>query len=575
MVGGESPNGEFEHSSVWRERLALRLARAFALAFGVGSVLLWFTLTGSARAPLTGIAIGGTAVFAPLALTGRPRGRARSWVLIAPCILGAIVSLALNGFLAAPGVLLVLSLMLSGVLLGQRTMWSLGAFTIAMVVLVAWLMTTGRIPPPDLANTSFTSTSAWMRTMGISMLATGLFGSLVLAIIDRMEQSLERARLETRRREEAEHERAEARQLETVGRLAAGIAHDFNNNLTAILGCAELLDAQLEPDADSRVLSRTIIESSHRAAELTSQLLAYSRQATMVLEPVDVHAAIDRTAKLLSRSMDPSVELTLDLSAERAVVEADTTLLESALLNLLVNARDAMPGGGRVEVRTSSSDGALQVEVEDTGAGIPEDALPRIFDPFFTTKPLGQGTGLGLAAVSGTVRSLGGNVTVRTRLGQGTVFRLTLPTSTRAPGGELPEVERLAGSGVLLLVDDQPQVLRAGERALRSLGYETVAVSSGAEAIAEVERAPDRFDLVLLDLRMPQLGGEATFNALVGINPAIRVLVWSGYGAEEDLPEMLRRGAVGFLHKPYGIAELSRAVASGVRRRSESATSAS
>ncbi|HSC87206.1 MAG TPA: ATP-binding protein [Polyangiaceae bacterium] len=566
MGSGDPAPEELEQTQEWRERLSLRLVRGFAVVFALAGFLMVGTLEGRAKPVLVVVAFGGCFVLAIPALTGWPSGRARTWCLIVPCLVASAASLALNGFLSAPGVILALTLMLSGVLLGRRTMWALGCCVVAGIVLIAWSMVTGRLALPPEPNTSLRSAAVWLRTMGVSILATGLFGSLVVAVIDRMERGLSLARSEAARREVAERERAEALRLETVGRLAAGVAHDFNNILTAILGCAELLEGQLSADPHKQMLSRTIVESSRRAAQLTGQLLVYSRQAQLVIEPVDVHASIRRATNLLSRSTDPGLELVSSLAAEGHVVEADAAQLESALLNLLVNARDAMPAGGRLVVRTTSDEASIFIEIEDTGSGIADDALPRIFDPFFTTKPLGQGTGLGLAAVSGTVESLGGNVTVQTKLGKGTVFRIGLPLSRRSPTAFAAANEFESGSGILLLVDDQAPVLRAASLALQALGYEVVAVSSGAEAIGEVERAPDRFDLVLLDLRMPQLGGEATFDALIRINPELRVLVWSGYGAQEDLPEMLRRGAVGFLPKPYGVAELSQAVARAKRR---------
>jgi CheY-like chemotaxis protein len=278
---------------------------------------------------------------------------------------------------------------------------------------------------------------------------------------------------------------------------------------------------------------------------------------------VDVHRSLRAAAQLLERSMDPSVELVLELDAARAVVDADATLLQNALLNLLVNARDAMPQGGRLVVATSSSAEHLDVSIQDTGIGIDDEALPRIFDPFFTTKPLG--TGLGLAAVAGTAQSLGGTVSVESQLGHGSVFRMRLPLSVAALPPELEEPQRTVGRGEILIVDDQPLVLRTASAVLVRLGYDVVAVTSGRDAVELVRESPGRFDLVLLDLRMPGMSGEATFDALIHIEPSIRVLVWSGYGAEQDLPEMLRRGAVGFLPKPYGVVDLSNMVARVIR----------
>jgi signal transduction histidine kinase len=240
-------------------------------------------------------------------------------------------------------------------------------------------------------------------------------------VVTRTEQSLARAQKETLRREEAERERAEAeivaleaRQLETIGRLAAGVAHDFNNNLTAIIGAADLLALELPRDHPGREMTDSIMQASQRSAELTRQLLAYSRRAQMLQTPVDLHRVVGEAVSLVRRSIDPKIQVVTELAAARPTVQADPSLLQNAILNLLVNACDAMPNGGTLTVSTTSVDldandderptgPAVLLEVLDTGNGIPNEILPEIFNPFVTTKPLGKGTGLGLAAVAGTV----------------------------------------------------------------------------------------------------------------------------------------------------------------------------
>jgi signal transduction histidine kinase/CheY-like chemotaxis protein len=413
----------------------------------------------------------------------------------------------------------------------------------------------------------------------MTFVAIALFCGLIVAVVTRIEDALRFAREETLRRQHAERVAFEARQLELVGRLAAGIAHDFNNNLTSIMGCAELL--QLEHGASSE-LTDNILRSSQRLAELTRQLLAYSRKGRMVRAPVDLHALVNDVVSLLRRSTDPNVRVVTDLEASHRVVAADAALLQSAFLNLLVNARDAMPAGGTITVATSTvelpaaagdGDGGptgrcVVLDVRDTGEGIAPEVLPQIFDPFFTTKPLGRGTGLGLAAVAGTIKAHGGRIDVESVVATGTSFRVTLPVQGEpepSPAGE-GGGEIVRGEGHVLLIDDDTLVSRTAVATLQSFGYRVTHASDGATAVDLVRGAPRGFDVVLLDLRMPGMTGEATFAALKDAAPHLKILIWSGYGAEQDVSSMLHRGAAGFVQKPYGAASLSRTLANVLRK---------
>jgi CheY-like chemotaxis protein len=238
-----------------------------------------------------------------------------------------------------------------------------------------------------------------------------------------------------------------------------------------------------------------------------------------------------------------------------------------------------MPLGGRLTVATTSAEltrtGAdgktsgtcVVLEVIDTGPGIPKDQVAHIFDPFFTTKPVGKGTGLGLASVAGTVRSHGGSIEVNSDDGRGTAFRVYLPcTEPEVPVRPGTSGGVVHGQGVVLLVEDDPMVSMTAVSTLKSFGYDVTLARDGQAAIEQVAAHPRRFQLVLLDLRMPGLSGEATFARLRELDPALPVLIWSGYGAEQDVDAMIRRGAVGFVQKPYRVAELSRIVADKIRR---------
>jgi CheY-like chemotaxis protein len=281
---------------------------------------------------------------------------------------------------------------------------------------------------------------------------------------------------------------------------------------------------------------------------------------------------VQETVSILRRSTDPRIRVLTDLVAGAPVVAADGPLLESAILNLLVNACDAMPNGGTLTISTSSATmpaadaavapaRAVLLEVTDTGRGMDQEILPHIFDPFFTTKPVGRGTGLGLAAVAGTVKAHGGTIEVQSKTGKGTTFRVLLPWSDESASLRPPSKDVERGSGEILLVDDDAMVSRTAVAAIKSFGYHVTHAPEGKLALELVGKEPERYRLVLLDLRMPGMSGEETFDALRALSPKLRVLIWSGYGADQDVAAMIRRGAAGFVQKPYRVADLSRAIA--------------
>jgi signal transduction histidine kinase/CheY-like chemotaxis protein len=571
-----------DEALAWRGELATRLIRAAFVTFALSVPLVWFALQGAReRHSMTAVALLTTLVLALPTFTGRPGGKARAWFIVAAAAVASIGGYALVGFLAAPGMLLTITLMLTGLLLGLRAMIGVAIVCGLAVGAVAWAMVSGALPPPNRDDISMTSALPWIRTLGFTFLGTTLFGVLMVAVVTRIERSLAFSRVETLRRERAERQRAEAeivaleaKQLETIGRLAAGVAHDFNNNLTAIIGSAELLKLELPEDPELRELAEGILHASHRAAELTRQLLAYSRRAQMLQTPTNLHNIVEDAASFARRSIGPRIELVTELGAKNPTVTADAALLQSAILNLIVNARDAMPNGGRLSVSTTSIDieatptGTLPtgpcvlLEVIDTGAGIAPELLPQIFDPFFTTKPVGKGTGLGLAAVAGTIKAHQGRIEVESELGVGTAFRIYLPCAEpEAAAQPLASSALVRGAGEILLVEDDAMVSLAAVATLRSLGYQVTRAPDGNSCIELVRASPERFRLVLLDLRMPGLSGEETFDALQAMAPHLPILIWSGYAAEQDVSGMLRRGAVGFVQKPYRVAELSRTVA--------------
>ena len=569
----------------WREQLSLKLLRGIFFAYLAAALAIGArTRSDSGRHELVALALACAVSAAIPALTRWPRGPARGFLVVVPATLSAIGGYAVVGVLSGPGVCLTVTLILTGLLCGRRAMIGLSVVAGAAVALVGWAMVHGRIPAPNPSDIAMTNPGSWIRSLTVTFAAIGLLGGLMLSVIARIERSLALARSETSRREQAERARAEAeirsvesKQLEIVGRLAAGVAHDFNNNLTSIMGCAELLRYEAGENQELTELVDGIMQASQRSAELTRQLLAYSRKAQMLLAPMDLHQLVHDSVSLLRRSIDPKITVLTELSAEGPVVAADRTLLESALLNLLVNACDAMPSGGTLRIITaeavsppsaehSKARRAVLLEVIDDGRGMEKDLLPNIFDPFFTTKPIGHGTGLGLAAVAGTIKAHGGTIDVESEPGKGTTFRVRLPCTDESPTARQEGRAVQRGTGAILLVDDDAMVSMTAVATIKSFGYSVTHAPEGKAAIELVRKEPARFRLVLLDLRMPGLSGEETFDALRALNPELRVLIWSGYGADQDVAAMLRRGAAGFVQKPYRVAELSQAIAGAIAK---------
>ncbi len=382
----------------------------------------------------------------------------------------------------------------------------------------------------------------------------------------------ERRRLEARMRQ--------AEKLEAIGQLAGGVAHDFNNQLAGIMGCADLLRARLTDDPDLVELTDSILTAVRRSASLTQQLLAFARQGKCQSIAVDLCQTVDEVVKLLKRSVDKRIVLRTFRTAERCATAGDPNQLQNAVLNLAINSRDAMAEGGELSISTGTVEMGLDdplvntweiepgpyitVTVADTGTGMSPEVEQRMFDPFFTTKALGRGTGMGLAAVYGTVKNHHGAIRVRTAPGQGTAITLYLPSLAEAvPPSRPAEVSQLLpeiGARVLL-VEDEPFVRDATARMLKRLGCTVTVALTGVEAIQLYSEGPEQIDVVLLDLMMPEMNGRDIFTALFRINPALVAILISGYGLGGEVRAILEAGAKGFLQKPYSVAELARKLA--------------
>jgi PAS domain S-box-containing protein len=400
---------------------------------------------------------------------------------------------------------------------------------------------------------------------------------------------------------EREAELRQSQKMEAVGRLAGGIAHDFNNLLAAISSYAELLAEELPADAPSEARDDAleIRRAAERGATLTRQLLAFGRRQQMQPRPIDLHAVVTDLGRLLGRVLGARVELRLQLAEGPACVVADPGQLEQVLLNLAVNARDAMPDGGVLTLGTvrvtrraqpapragarrraptapaAPADGLpaalapgryVCVTVRDTGVGMDEATQARVFEPFFTTKPAGQGTGLGLSMVYGIVAQSGGLVTVTSTPGGGTCFSIFLPESGEAPTparSAVPDAPRLLevgadeGGAVILLVDDEAAVRAAAARVLARRGFQVLEAGDGLEALGVAERHAERIDLLLTDVRMPGMDGRELARRLRLVRPDTRVLLMTGYmDPDGAAPPRGEAGGAAMLHKPYTLEAL-------------------
>jgi PAS domain S-box-containing protein len=385
--------------------------------------------------------------------------------------------------------------------------------------------------------------------------------------------------LDVTARRELEGQLRHAQKMESVGRLAGGIAHDFNNLLTAITGHGDLLAQSLDQDDARQADVSAINAAAARAATLTRQLLAYGRQSLMRPEPVDLNAVVSDIEPMLRRLIGEDVELRTSLAPDLGWVQADAGQLDQVILNLVVNARDALSSGGMIELSTANvllndayaaeHPGArpgpfVMISVRDTGVGIDRATLARIFEPYFTTKDRGRGTGLGLATVLGIVEQSGGHIDVASTVGEGTTFRVYLPRQAdpRATVAAETGVSQAPEGGheTVLLAEDEEAVRRLAAMALERSGYRVIAAPDGQAALDMGAAHDGRIDLLLTDVIMPGLNGRELANRFATIHPETRVLFMSGYAGEALSAQGVLDSSVAFLAKPFVPAELARKV---------------
>ena len=390
----------------------------------------------------------------------------------------------------------------------------------------------------------------------------GLRG-FIIDITDRKNAEEERRKLEVQFQQ--------AQRFEALGTLAGGIAHDFNNLLMNIQGNTSLMLCETDTKHPNFKALKNIEKQVKSGAQLTRQMLGYARKGRYNLKAIELNQVLDESAQTFGRTRK-EITIQRDLTDDLYAIEADRGQIEQMLLNLYVNAADAMPGGGHLYLTTRNVShlnikssqynpqpgNYVQLTISDTGIGMDKATLEHIFDPFFTTKEMGRGTGLGLASVYGIVKGHDGYIDVESEPGQGTTFTIFLPATQKAVEDPAEAAAKLIkGSGTLLIVDDEDLVLDVAANMLEKLGYTVLKAQNGTEAVNIFEKYQDQIRMVVLDIIMPDMGGGEVYDKIKMINPDVKVLLSSGYSVDGQAIDLLERGCDGFMQKPFTMEELS------------------
>ncbi len=376
-------------------------------------------------------------------------------------------------------------------------------------------------------------------------------------------------------REKLQQQLLHAQKMEALGTISAGIAHEFGNFLQVIQGCVERLTSKTDGKGVNRRELDMIRTAVRRGADLSRHLLTFGSKVDAKLVPINLNEEIGYVGTILEGTLPRTIKIEMSLSKNIPPVVADAAQIEQVLLNLAVNARDAMPDGGVLRIETSHGDdedlpmessttgevGAwVLLRVLDTGHGMDDETVRKIFDPFFTTKEVGEGTGLGLSTVYGIVTRSGGRIRCKSEVGRGTVFEIRLPGLSGIPvvteTTGLPEKVVRQGHATILLVDDEVDLLEVTRESLEEYGYEIHTANSGEKAVEFFLEHGRNVDVVILDVGMPGMGGRVCLEKLLAIDPTTKVIICTGYGAPRDEEQMMKEGALGFLVKPYEVNEI-------------------
>lgn len=584
---GAAERSAEERLESWRARTIGALARAIALV--ALPLAIWIAIDawrlGLERATWAVLAFSVSSLACGLA---RVRPRVRTWWAIANFAVVVWITVPLAGAQAGVGSIIVLIAVLGALVLRPRHALLALAITIGLLLLWGILVVLGHVPRPPFRSSDAGAPWSALR----STIIAGSLGAIALFttsyLIEKLthtlfesERRVERQRAEmaareeeARRRRKTEEELIRAQKLEALGRVAGGVAHDVNNNLTVALTAAELIERAANSDPRIRQLGASIREACENASILTRQLLALGRRELSRPEVIEVAAVLPRLERLLRTTIGRAIALRIAVPSDLPAVYVDPRQLEQVILNLAINARDALPGGGTITItadsggppppyRVTTSDrapeDAVRIHVSDDGLGIADRDLPVLFDFFFTTKGPDSGTGLGLAVARAFAEASGGRVGVRTKLGGGSTFTLELPSAKvevarpKAPA-KAPE------SATILVVEDDARVRAGMVAALAREGHLVLEAADGVEALERAESAP-KIDLLCTDARMPRLGGDELIPRFSALHPNARVLVCSAYVNQESLRELIRTGHYAALPKPFSPAELREAVA--------------
>jgi len=379
-----------------------------------------------------------------------------------------------------------------------------------------------------------------------------------------------------------EEQLAQSRKMDAIGQLAGGVAHDFNNMLGGIMNSAQLLKSP-KRKLDERGIKYVdlILQASERAADLTAKLLAFGHKGKLMSTAIDVHNVIEDVLSILIRTLDKKINISFIKKAKIHTIIGDNSTLQNAIINLCINSSHSMPSGGDISVKTTNitlnqaycdsnvfdiePGKYIEIEVRDNGSGIPQEYLQRIFEPFFTTKDLGQGTGLGLASVYGTIQDHHGAINLYSKVGTGTVFKILLPCSEATVKNSRSSDEVISGKGLILLVDDEEINRISGKHLLEEMGYSVICADNGLNAIDIFKNRSDEIDFVIMDMIMPEMSGREAFIEFKKIDTDCKVIIASGFTKDENLYEMRELGLCGFISKPYSNIELSKLIAQNLK----------
>jgi signal transduction histidine kinase/ActR/RegA family two-component response regulator len=583
-AGGFSPRA-------WRERLLERVLWTLVPLATVAYFLAVAT-AGDRRTRLIEILTGPIVACWAAALARRWSFRLRGTILIVAMLIVSYTAYWLSGFQGNGAMVAAFAIVASGMLFGPRAMLFVLLLALAAPIGAASLTLHGLTPRPPTELVSPERVGPWVRTTFVAFTMWALLGVAVTYVVAHIERAVEKEhgamlelRAEQARREEAESQRLEAertalqaQKLELVGSLAAGVAHDFNNVLAVVQGWASL---GLRADADERTRSEAaeaLDGAARQGAALAQQLLALGRRTVRSVRPCRVADVVGATAMALRRVLPDDVELVVDEAGD-AWIDADEAELQQLVFNLVINARDAMPTGGRLHVTTgldswktprAVAGGELPpgewayLAVSDTGTGIPPEVEAHVFEPFFTTKPTGSGTGLGLWTVLGIAKAAGGGVLLESESGAGTTFHVYFPAR---PMGAPQAPKRVAAPSsasrrparILLLEDNEP-VRRLVRDLLVGRGDEVLAVKNGDEALEALRGARTPFDLLCTDAVVPNAPAREVIAAFEQTRPAAPVLILSGYVDEELTRRGIEQGRYRLLRKPFRSEDLAAAI---------------